>query len=102
MEVDMELSRKTTILLTPELHDRMTRLAARRGTSLGGLVREACMAHYGLVPREERIAAVEELGALSLPVAAPEVMERESTPNPEDLLPQRRGKGSRRAGSGRT
>jgi predicted DNA-binding protein len=96
MEVYMELSRKTTILFSPELHDRLTRLAARRGTSLGGLVREACEAHYGLVPRDERIAAVEELARLSLPVASPEVLERESLPNPEDLLPPRSRKRSRR------
>jgi predicted DNA-binding protein len=88
----MELSRKTTILFPPELHERLARLAARRGTSLGGLVREACQAYYGLVPREERITAVEELAALSLPVAEPAVLERESVPRPDDLLPSYRGR----------
>jgi predicted DNA-binding protein len=87
----MELSKKTTILFPPELHDRLIRLAARRGTSLGGLVREACEAHYGLVPREERVSAVEELAALSLPVAEPAVLERQSMPGPEDLMPSHRG-----------
>jgi predicted DNA-binding protein len=94
----MELSKKTTILFPPELHDRLVRLAARRGTSLGGLVREACEAQYGLVPEEERVAAVKELSALSLPVAPPPEMERESVPRPEDLLPPQRR--SRRAERG--
>jgi predicted DNA-binding protein len=95
MEVHMELSKKTTILFPPELHDRLVRLAAQRRTSLGGLVREACEAHYGLVPQEERTAAVDELAALSLPVASPEVMGCESVPRPEDLLPAHRGRRTR-------
>ncbi|MQA90418.1 MAG: hypothetical protein GEU90_09300 [Gemmatimonas sp.] len=92
----MQLSKKTTILFSPELHERLLRLAARRGTSLGGLVREACEAHYGLVPWEERAAAVEELASLTLPVASPTVIERESVPQPEDLLPEERRKRGRR------
>jgi hypothetical protein len=97
MEVHMELSKKTTILFPPDLHDRLVRLAAQRGTSLGGLVREACEAQYGGVPEEERIDAVRELATLSLPVATPQVLERESVPRPEDLLP---GSARRRAGTG--
>lgn len=31
----MELSKKTTILFSPEFHRRLSRLAARRGVSLG-------------------------------------------------------------------
>lgn len=84
----MELSKKTTILFSPDLHERLVRLADRRGTSLGQLVREACEAQYGSVPPEERMEAVEELGRMSLPVASPDVMERESVPSPDDLLPQ--------------
>ncbi len=89
MEVytDMELSKKTTILLSPELHERLSRLAELRGTSLGALVREACEEQYGLRPPEERLAAVEELAELDLPVGTPEEMERESVPDPDDLLP---------------
>lgn len=83
----MELSKKTTILFPPDLHDQLVRLADRRGTSLGQLVREACEAQYGLVPPEERLEAVEELRHLSLPVASPDVMERESVPSADDLLP---------------
>ena len=37
MEVDVELSRKTTILFSPELHRRLSQLAARRGRHGGGL-----------------------------------------------------------------
>lgn len=83
----MELSKKTTILFPPELHERLVRLARLRHVSLGSLVREACEAHYGLRPPEDRLAAVEELAALQLPVGTPEEMEREAVATPEDLLP---------------
>ncbi len=83
----MELSRKTTILLSPDLHDHLTEIARRRGTSLGQLVREACEARYGLVSAEERSSAVDELAGLRLPVAAVSRMKRQSVAPPEDLLP---------------
>jgi hypothetical protein len=83
----MELSKKTTLLFPPDLYSQLTRLAQLRGVSLGELVRRACETQYGLVSRESRLAAVRELAAMSLPVGDPDQMERESVPNPEDLLP---------------
>lgn len=83
----MELSKKTTILFPPELHERLTRLAAREGSSLGELVRRAVVAEYGLVPEQERLEAVRRLAALRLPVSTPRQMKEESTPGPEALLP---------------
>jgi predicted DNA-binding protein len=87
MEVDMELSKKTTILFTPDLHERLARLAALRGVSLGALVREACEEHYGLRPTEDRLTAVDDLEAMELPVGTPEELERQAVPEPDDLLP---------------
>ena len=84
----MELSKKTTILFSPELHDRLTRLAERKGTSLGALVREACEAQYGGVSEEDRLAAVAALRDLSLPVGTPADLERESIPSADELLPE--------------
>ena len=83
----MELSKKTTILFTPELHRRLSRLAARRGSSLGELVREACEAQYGVAGSEARLEAASGLAALALPVASPGTMKRESQPEPDALLP---------------
>ena len=83
----MELSKKTTILFPPDLHQRLARLAALRGMSLGDLVRRACEREYGLASREERLAAVQELASLSLPVGTPEEMAGESVPGPEELMP---------------
>jgi predicted DNA-binding protein len=83
----MELSKKTTILFPPDLHARLARLAKQRGTSLGHLVRTACEQQYGLASREERLAAVEDLASLDLPVGTPEEMARESVPSPEELMP---------------
>lgn len=83
----MELSKKTTILFPPDLHDQLGRLARRRGMSLGELVRRACEERYGLRSTDHRLAAVDELEKLSLPVGEPEEMERESVPPVEEALP---------------
>ena len=86
----MELSKKTTILLSPEMHQRLTELAAHRGKSLGELVREACVAQYGLVDTDTRVAAAAALSALSLPVGSPRDMKHESVPSAGALLPRPR------------
>lgn len=83
----MELSKKTTILFPPALHDQLTRLAKARGTSLGHLVRDACEQTYGVGSAEERLAAARALFGLELPVGSPEQLERESIPSPDDLMP---------------
>lgn len=85
MEPHMELTKKTTILFPPALHRHLSRLASARGTSIGHLVRSACEKQYGLVPTEERLAAVRALATLSLPVGDPRDMELESVPPAEDL-----------------
>ena len=83
----MELSKKTTILFPPELHDRLLRLAAARRTSLGELVRTACERQYNLPSREERLAALRKLTSLRLPVASPRRMKREAVPDAAKILP---------------
>ena len=83
----MELSKKTTILLTEELHRRLTSLAEQEGTSMGELIRRACEKQYGILSPEGRIAAVKALADLRLPVADVRRMKQESTPHPDDLLP---------------
>lgn len=82
----MELSKKTTILFPPDLHDRLERLARERGTSMGQLVRQACRESYGLVSPSERLEAARRLSELMLPVADPAEMKRESTVEPQDLM----------------
>ena len=83
----MELTKKTTILFSPDSHRRLSELAERRGVSLGELVREACATAYGIVDQEVRVAAATSLAALSLPVGTPAQMKRESVVNADALLP---------------
>jgi len=85
--MDMELSKKTTILFSPELHHRLTRIAEQRGTSLGDLVRSACEHEYGRADPEEKVAAIRRMAHLALPVAGVRRMKRESVPTPEKLAP---------------
>ncbi|HMB55301.1 MAG TPA: hypothetical protein VKU40_18425 [Thermoanaerobaculia bacterium] len=81
----MDLSKKTTVLFPPALHEHLTRLAAQRRTSLGDLVRRACESQYDFVSAEDRLKAVHDLAALSLPVGSVAEMKRQSVPEPEDL-----------------
>jgi hypothetical protein len=87
MEVRMELSKKTTILLSPDLHAFLAARAKFEGRSIGELIRDACVRQYRYATREERVRAFEELTALRAPVGTVEEMERESSPSPEELMP---------------
>ena len=78
----MGVSHKMTVLLPPALHRRLTQLAEERGQSLGELVRQACERQYGLADRDDRLAAVEALAALRLPVGPVAEMIAESVPQP--------------------
>ena len=79
------LTKKTTILFSPELHQHLLQVAAGRGTSLGELVRRACVAQYGDTSVAARRAAVARMAELALPVSDVQTMKRESVPDPAEL-----------------
>ena len=81
------LTKKTTILLPPGLHQRLTRLAEQRRTSLGELVRSSCEHAYGAASVEEKVNAVRRMAGLALPVASVRRMKRESVPDAGGLAP---------------
>ena len=81
------LTKKTTLLLSPAQHRHLSRVARARRTSLGQLVRDACEIQYGSVTTPDRMRAAAELTMLSLPVASPKAMKRQSVPDADDLLP---------------
>ena len=62
-------------------------VARTRGTSLGDLVRQACVTQYGDTSLAARRAALARMAELALPVADVETMKRESVPDPGELLP---------------
>jgi hypothetical protein len=76
----MELSQKTTILLSAAQHQRLVSLARQRGVSMGHLIRTAVEAQYGADDVQSRLDAVAELAALNLPVGTPAQMKAESIP----------------------
>jgi len=81
----MELSKKTTILFPPPLHEHLVRVAAREGVSLGELVRKACEELYGTAGGADRLEAAARIRSLSLPVASVATMKAESVPAPKRL-----------------
>jgi predicted DNA-binding protein len=85
LEVAMRLTHKTTVMLSEPLHRQLSQLAAERGQSMGELVRQACERQYGMADVEARLAAVEALRAMRLPVGPVEQMIAESVPAPRDL-----------------
>jgi hypothetical protein len=78
----MRLTHKTTVLLSEGLHRQLSQLAQERGHEL---VRQACERQYGMADTEARLAAVEALAALRLPVGPVEQMIAESVADPRDL-----------------
>ncbi|MCI0414361.1 type II toxin-antitoxin system HicB family antitoxin [bacterium] len=81
----MELSKKTTVLFPPDLHEKLTKLALQQGVSMGELIRNACEQLYGIASKDDRVSAVRELAALSLPVASPRKMKLQSVPRPKEI-----------------
>ena len=86
MDTHMELSKKTTILLSPRLYELLKREAETRRASIGELIRTACEKQYGLSREPEAVEAVAALASLDLPVGTPAAMKRESVPDPDDLV----------------
>ncbi len=57
-------SERLQILVSPEQKSQLEAKAADQGKSVGGVVREAIEAHYGRLPRAQRIAAVEAIKSM--------------------------------------
>ena len=82
----MELSKKTTILLSPRLYKMLKDESKARSLSIGELIRSACEKQYGLSSETEALEAAEQLSALELPVGTAVAMKQESVPGPEEFL----------------
>lgn len=72
------LSERLQILVRPDQRRRLEAEARRRGTSVGALVREAVDAKFAYPTREQRIKAVDEIGAMNAngPFYSPEELNR--------------------------
>ena len=72
------LNKRVQVLLSASQYARLKEIARSRGKSVGALVRQAVQKQYLDTSRDERLAAVEEMSRLRLPVSDWEQMERES------------------------
>ncbi len=63
----MSLTARIPVLVTPEQRERLDRLAAREGTSVGAVVRAAIEAYTGTPTRSAR-AVLDDLFSLEAPV----------------------------------
>jgi hypothetical protein len=78
-DIDMDLTKKATILFSPSLYQHLADEAELRNSSVGELVREACRLQYLQKPsREKRLSAVAAMAKLRLPVGTPQQMKNES------------------------
>jgi hypothetical protein len=80
----MALTSRVQVLFEPSQLHRLQALAEAEGRSVGALIRAAVERTYLEGNRADRLAAVERMAAMSLPVADWEQMERESTDRYED------------------
>jgi len=69
--------KKTTLLFDEDVYDKLKDRARRDNVSIGGLVREAVATYYGVKTKEDKLQALKKLKDLDLPVADPEIMEKE-------------------------
>ena len=86
MEVDMELTKKTTVLFSEDLYNKLKKLAHTKKRSIGDLIRSACEKQYHLYSSEEAREAVEVLAKLSLPVDSVAEMKKQLSLGADDLL----------------
>lgn len=68
----MAFSRRLSVLLSPDLYERTEKMAAQTGRSLGEIVRDALERLLNEQSESGRLAAVERLASLNLPVGTPE------------------------------
>ncbi len=71
------LTKKTTILFAPDLYRQLESLAEASKTSVAMLIRQAVIQQYFLADRKKRLAAVQALRKMDLPVADWQTMEGE-------------------------
>jgi plasmid stability protein len=72
------LTRRTQLLLDDDLHQRLRKIAAERGISLGALIREAINEKLLVSAQDDRAKAIDELlAAEPMPVDDWPVMKQE-------------------------
>src|SRR5688572_25050986 len=68
---------RVQVLLLPDQYRALREQAVRRRVSMGAVIREAVAKELNLLTVEEKLAIVDELGAMNLPVADWHQMKKE-------------------------
>ena len=71
------LSKKTTILFSPDLYRQLKDIAEATKTSVAQLIRQAVIRQYLLSDKKKRLEAVEHLAKIGGPVSDWETIEQE-------------------------
>ncbi len=71
------MTKKTTILFPPTLYKHLERVARRQNRSVGDLVREAVVVHYGADGAAARVQRIDALARVNAPSGEPEQLEAE-------------------------
>lgn len=72
-----QIEKKTTILLTPNLYRRLSRLSRLTNKSMGQLLRDAAERQYFSGPSREKEEIVRQMAQMNAPVGEPEEIEAE-------------------------
>lgn len=80
-------SERTQVLLSREQRERLERMAAREGRSVGSVIREAIESYTAVGP-QGRTEAAEALIAMNVPIGDWEEMEAEIAASRVDGLPE--------------
>lgn len=73
------LTKKTTILFSPDLYRQLQDIAAATKTSIAQLIRQAIIKQYLLSDKKKRLEAVEHLAKIGGPVSDWQTLEEQVT-----------------------
>jgi len=69
--------KKATLLFDEDIYEKLREKSLTDKVSIGELVREAVSVYYGIRTTEEKLASLNKLSSMKLPVGSPELIEQQ-------------------------